>query len=306
MDLQQLRYAVTVAECGSINQAAKKLYMGQPNLSKSIQELESEIGRPLFRRTAKGVEPTSGGLEFLLYARAILEQMDSLTAMYHPKNSDETCFSACVPRASYIADAFSKWAQRYAAPPMHLRYRETNTTATLDAVALEEVQIGIVRYQQKDSAYFESTVLSHGLHQAPLWEYSMVLLLHEEHPLSGLSEIPFARLAEYPRVVHGDFAPSAPQEVRAVSVPSGRAGEIAVYDRAGQFDVLRSVYGSYMWVSPMPQSVLKRQGLVQKSCRSAGLYRDAVVWKGKLAETASDFLDCVRAEISELVHREPV
>ena len=155
MDLQQLRYAVTVAECGSINKAAKKLYMGQPNLSKSIQELESEIGRPLFRRTAKGVEPTSGGLEFLLYARAILEQMDSLTAMYHPKNSDETCFSACVPRASYIADAFSKWAQRYAAPPMHLRYRETNTTAALDAVALEEVQIGIVRYQQKDSDVYK-------------------------------------------------------------------------------------------------------------------------------------------------------
>ena len=239
-----------------------------------------------------------------MYERTIIEQMDSLVAMYHPKNNDETCFSACVPRASYIADAFSKWAQRYAVAPMHLRYRETNTSATLEAVSLEEVQIGIVRYQQRDAAYFESTVLAHGLHQAPLWEYNMQLLFHEEHPLADLKEIPFSKLGEFPRVVHGDFAPTAPLENGIMSSPAlGGAGEIAVYDRAGQFDVLRSVKGSYMWVSPMPETVLRRQNLVQRPCQSAGLYRDAAVWKGKLPEAASNFLDCVRAEIAELVRR---
>lgn len=303
MDLQQLRYAVTVAECGSINKAAGRLYMGQPNLSKSLRELENEIGRPLFRRTARGVEPTSVGAEFLMYARTILEQMDSLAAMYHPQEDGELRFSACVPRASYIADAFSRWAERYAAAPMHLRYRETNTAATLEAVSLEEAELGIVRYQRRDAAYFESTVLGHGLHQAPLWEFSMALLLHEAHPLARLQEIPFSQLAAYPRLVHGDFAPMGPQDEADSAPQTAAGGEIAVYDRAGQFDVLRSVAGSYMWVSPMPAAVLVRQGLVQRPCRSGTLYRDAAVWKGKMSEPASTFLDCVRAEISELVQQ---
>lgn len=303
MDLQQLRYAVAVAECGSINKAAQKLYMGQPNLSKGLRELEGEIGRPLFRRTAHGVEPTSVGAEFLIYARTILEQMDSLTAMYHPQAGDELRFSACVPRASYIADAFSRWAQQYAVPPMHLRYRETNTAATLDAVSLEEAQVGIVRYQRRDAAYFENTVLAHGLHQAPLWEFSMTLLMHEAHPLAHLDAIPFSSLAAYPRLVHGDFAPMGPQDEASAAPQAAPGGEIAVYDRAGQFDMLRSVAGSYMWVSPMPAAVLARQGLVQRPCRSGTLYRDAAVWKGKLSEPASRFLDCVRAGISELVQQ---
>ncbi len=55
MNLQQLRYAVEVAKTGSITAAAKNLYMGQPNLSKNIRELEAELGITLFERTARGV-----------------------------------------------------------------------------------------------------------------------------------------------------------------------------------------------------------------------------------------------------------
>ena len=57
MDLQQLRNAVEVAACGSITKAAKKLYMGQPNLSKRIRELEAEIGKPLFFPHGAGGNP---------------------------------------------------------------------------------------------------------------------------------------------------------------------------------------------------------------------------------------------------------
>ena len=78
MNLQQLRYAVEVAKTGSITAAAKNLYMGQPNLSKSIRELEAELGITLFERTARGVAPTKNGEDFLGYARSIIAQMESL------------------------------------------------------------------------------------------------------------------------------------------------------------------------------------------------------------------------------------
>ena len=80
MNLQQLRYAVEVEKTSSITQAAKNLYMGQPNLSKSIKELEQDLGITIFTRNAKGVEPTSMGLQFLRYAHEILDKVDELSS----------------------------------------------------------------------------------------------------------------------------------------------------------------------------------------------------------------------------------
>ena len=113
MNLQQLRYAVEVAKTGSITAAAKNLYMGQPNLSKSIRELEAELGITLFERTARGVAPTKNGEDFLGYARSIIAQMESLETMFGPHTETGTQLSVCAPRASYVAQAFSRRRLRH-------------------------------------------------------------------------------------------------------------------------------------------------------------------------------------------------
>ena len=56
MNLTHLRYMVEVERLGSITKAASALYMGQPNLSKAIKEMEREVGIPIFKRSAKGVK----------------------------------------------------------------------------------------------------------------------------------------------------------------------------------------------------------------------------------------------------------
>ena len=298
MDLQQLRNVVEVAACGSISKAAKKLYMGQPNLSKSIKELENEIGKPLFARTAQGVAPTASGEDFLRYARSILEQMDSLTALYLPHGEDTLRLSVYVPRASYIAAAFSNWEREHASGAFQLQYRETNSMTILQAVEKGDADVGIVRYHRQHQDYFRSLIVSKGLHGDSLWEYSMVLLLHESHPLAHLREIPYHQLAQYPEIVHGDLTPVLPPEAlpdETMPEPSRQAGRIAVYDRAGQFDALRNIAG------PMPQETLDCHRLVQRPCQSAGLYRDAVIWKGKMTAAASSFIEAVHTEINALV-----
>ena len=146
MDLIQMRYAVEIAQCGSISKAAKKLYMGQPNLSKALRELEEELGRPLFRRTAQGIEPTRAGEEFLVYARKILSQVESLKALYQPQGQTEVQLSLCVPRASYVASAFCQWAQGHANGHFRLQYREANASDTIQNVFTGDAQLGIVRY----------------------------------------------------------------------------------------------------------------------------------------------------------------
>ena len=174
----------------------------------------------------------------------------------------------------------------------------------LQAVEKGDADVGIVRYHRQHQDYFRSLIVSKGLHGDSLWEYSMMVLLHESHPLARLREIPYRELTQYPEIVHGDLTPVLPPEAlpdETAPEPSDQAGKIAVYDRAGQFDALRNIAGCYMWVSPMPQDTLDRQGLVQRPCQSAGFYRDAVIWKGKMTAAASSFIEAVHTEISALV-----
>lgn len=303
MDLQQLRNVQEVARCGSISRAAKNLYMSQPNLSKSIRELEEELGIPLFRRTVHGVEVTLSGEQFLQYARNILAQMDKLSALYQNRKSSDLYLSVCVPRASYIASAFNRWLERRATGRFHLLYQETNPAAILKAVATEEAQLGIVRYHILYKEYYEGLMLTRGLQQASLWEYEMVLLMHKGHQLASCERITPEQLSAYPEIVHGDLTNVAPPEEgeEPQEWPQSDRGRIEVFDRAGQFGALCHVAGSYMWVSPVPEETLATYQLVQRPCTAAPVCRDTAVWRNKLSPAASELLDEVREEISGFI-----
>lgn len=74
MKLQQLRYVVKVAECGSITEASRRLFVSQPSITASIRDLENEMGVHIFERTNKGVIVSEEGETFLGYARQVLDQ----------------------------------------------------------------------------------------------------------------------------------------------------------------------------------------------------------------------------------------
>ena len=119
---------------------------------------------------------------------------------------------------------------------------------------------------------------------------------------SALGDIPYHLLGDYPEIVHGDLTPVLPAEQPAQAA-GGRQGRIAVFDRGGQFDILRNVPGSYMWVSPVPFEILAQQELVQKPCRSASRYRDVLVRRrpGALSAAEVAFINELRREIAGLV-----
>ena len=75
-NILHLKYALEIAKTHSISKAAENLYMGQPNLSRAIKELEDSIGAVIFERSAKGIIVTEDGEKFLQYARRILAQVD--------------------------------------------------------------------------------------------------------------------------------------------------------------------------------------------------------------------------------------
>ena len=78
MNIQYMKYVVTLAEQGSVSSAAKKLYISQPYLSKILQETEEEYGIVIFRRDKKGLVPTESGMAFLALARKIVVEADEM------------------------------------------------------------------------------------------------------------------------------------------------------------------------------------------------------------------------------------
>lgn len=298
MNLQQLRYVVEIARTGSITQAARNLYMGQPNLSKSIKELEGEVGTALFRRTAKGVVPTKAGEDFLAYAQSITAQMDTLEHLYGAREERAHRLCVAAPRASYVSAAFARYAGTLDVQT-ELDYRELTAVEVVRAVASGASGVGVLRYQEAHKAYFESLCAENRLRSELLWRFPMVVLMSEDHPLAALGDLPYHLLSQYPQLVHGDLTPVLPPDEPGAAAP-GSAAQIRVYDRAGQFDLLRCVRGSYMWVSPVPFDVAMREGLVQKPCRSGNVYCDALISRARLTDTERGFAEALRAEIAAL------
>lgn len=100
MTLTQMKYAIAVADTGSMNEAARSLFIAQPSLSASIRELEQEIGIELFKRTSRGVLATPEGEEFLGYARQVTEQYRLLESRYIEKrisDGNSACPCSTIP-----------------------------------------------------------------------------------------------------------------------------------------------------------------------------------------------------------------
>lgn len=302
MNLHQLRYAVEVERTANITQAAKNLFMGQPNLSKSIKDLETEIGFTIFIRTAKGVEPTSEGLEFLQYAHGVLMKMDELVQLYSPNREQTLNFTVSVPRATYASVAFADFVSGFdPSQAMHMQYKETNPRAIITDVSTGQSALGILRYQTTYEDHFLNLLEENNLQYELLWEYRMQLLMSIEHPLAQEKEIPYQLLKDYIELTHGDFQVAAlsPAMLKEISQPTRR---ICIYDRGSQFDLLKQVKGTYLWVSPIPDHVLVERGLVQRPCPDVGINKDCLIYQKtkKLKPYETQFIEQLRKQIESL------
>lgn len=283
MDLQHLKYAVEVERTRSITKAAQNLFMGQPNLSRAIKELEREVGMNIFRRSAQGIEPTSKGVEFLNYAQSILSQVDELESLYKPQVDTALKFRIAMPRASYATVAFADFINDCAdQDQLDIRFKETSPLGVIQDVAQGDADLGIVRYQDAYRDYFHRLMADKDLSHQPIWRFTMLLLLSAEHPLARFETIPYHQLAGYTEIVHGDYQMPAlaMAQIKKTAHLEASPRRIFVYDRGSQFDLLQRVKGTYMWVSPMPASLLAQQNLVVRPCASPGIvYHDLMVYQ---------------------------
>ena len=111
LNLLHIRHALTVAKTGSLSSAAKVLLIAAPNISRSIKELENELGITIFERTQNGMVLTPDGEEFISFASGIIRHIDDVEKFYKTGAKGKQKFSVSAPRACYISEAFANFAR---------------------------------------------------------------------------------------------------------------------------------------------------------------------------------------------------
>ena len=144
MQLQQLRYVIAIAQSGSMNSVARKLFISQSSLSVAVKELESELGIRIFNRSSKGISLTSDGVEFLGYARQVVEQADLLADHYTRRGTSQGRMSVSTQHYAFAVRAFIKFLQAHGGSSCDFSLRETRTSEIIDDVRTFRSDIGIL------------------------------------------------------------------------------------------------------------------------------------------------------------------
>jgi DNA-binding transcriptional LysR family regulator len=198
MRIEQLQAFLSVAETGNFGQAARKCGVTQSTISRQIQSLETDLGLPLFHRTAQ-VKLTLGGEHLLPRARKICQEWENasqeLTDLMAGKQP-ELCIAAIHSVCShYLPPVLQKFYRTY--PGVQLRVTALGSDRALKVLRDGLVDVAIVMNNRFLTSSAEMVV-------DVLYNESIEVLMAANHPLAQYDEIPWSKLIEYPQVVFKD------------------------------------------------------------------------------------------------------
>lgn len=295
MNITNMKYAIEVARVGSLNKAAENLILAQPNLSRSIKELEKELGIQIFKRSSTGMTLTVEGEEFIGYAKEIISHIEQVDMMYKKGAAKKLRFSISVPRACYISEAFAEFSKSIPDNNVEIFYKETNSQRTISNILNSGYKLGIIRYAENYEKHFKAMLEEKNLACELIAEFSYMLIMSKDNPLAGKEDITFDDLDDYIRIAHADpYVPSLSMaKVVREELPDNVKKCIYIFERASQFDLLSKNPNTFMWVSPAPCGVLEKYNLVQKNCKcNTKVYKDILIYKKgyKLTELDKKFI----------------
>ena len=277
-----MKYAVEVAKSGSLNKASEVLLIAQPNLSRSIKELEYDLGIVIFDRTSRGMILTPAGEEFINFAKGILSQIDQVEKYYKENSVRKQKFSISVPRACYISEAFAEFSKSLTKEPAEIFYKETNSQRTIRNILENNYNLGIIRYAENYDKYFKDMLEEKDIGYEMVTEFRYHLLMSTESPLAQKDYITFEDMKGLIEIAHADpYVPSMSlSKVMKEELPDNIDRRIFIYERGSQFDLLSKNPETFMWVSLVPDSVLERYRLTEKVCvDNTKIYKDVLVYR---------------------------
>ncbi|TKG99106.1 LysR family transcriptional regulator [Peribacillus simplex] len=198
MNLQQLKYALEVASKGSMNEAARSLFISQPRLSNAIKELEKEFKITIFIRTNRGVTVTNEGAEFLGYARQVLQQFNMLEEKYLSEKPAKQHFSISTQHYTFAANAFVELVKEFGASEYEFTLRETKTYEIIEDVKNLRSELGIIYLSNYNESVLLKLLKERDLTFSELFTAKPHVFISKRHPLADKESINLEELDDYP------------------------------------------------------------------------------------------------------------
>ncbi|MED9895710.1 MAG: LysR family transcriptional regulator [Collinsella sp.] len=243
MKLQQLRYVVKVAECGSITEASRRLFVSQPSVTASIRDLENEMGVHIFERTNKGVIVSDEGETFLGYARQVLDQADLLEGKYKGTSEQVPHFSVSCQHYSFAVNAFVDVIREFDAARYDFTLREEQTHEIIEDVAHMKSELGILYLSEHNREVIERMLAANELVFEGLFCATPHVFVCSDHPLAGRSSVTLGDLEDYPFLSYEQGSYNSFYYSEELTSTFERRKNIRVRDRATLFNLAMGLNG---------------------------------------------------------------
>ena len=232
MTLQQLRYLITVAERGSMTEAAKSLFISQPSLSNAIKEVERNVGFRIFNRSRSGITLTAKGMEFLGYARQVVQQMDILESKYGGAPDPKQRFCVSTQHYTFTANAFVELVKEHGREQYDFMLNETQTHQIIEDVRNRFSDLGILYLSRANTRVLTAEFARNDVEFHALFEVHPHVFLRRGHPLTQYGHVSLKDLRHYPKLgfIQGRYESANYAEDPFNGVDSDRT--IHVSDRA--------------------------------------------------------------------------
>lgn len=298
MTLQQLKYAITVAESGTITEAATRLYISQPSLTNAIHELEKEMNITIFNRTNRGIVLSKEGEDFLGYARQVLEQASILEDRYKGASGGKKQFCVSTQHYSFAVNAFVDLIKQFGQDEYDFSLRETQTYEIIEDVAHMKSEIGILFLNDFNETVIKKLLKSHELIFQELFVAKPHVFISVDHPLAHNDVITNEQLEDYPYLSFEQGEHNSFYFSEEIFSATERRKNIRVRDRATLFNLLIGLNG-YTVCSGVIDKELNGSGIIAVPLADEGDMRIGYIrhQRGLSSRLAYTYIDALRKYI---------
>ena len=232
-----------MADCGSISEAARQVFVSQPTLTEAIRMLEEELRMAIFTRSSRGMSITREGEEFLASARQILDDASRITEKYTGKAVRRPQFAVSCQHYAFAVEAFMEVVKANDADAYDFTLRETVTSEIIDDVVRHRSEIGILYLSRRNERAIMKILRKEELQFEELFAARPHVFLGKRHPLAKKKFIRPAELDAYPYISYEQGVENALYFAEEVMPSIDRKRNIRVRDRATMTNLVLGLDG---------------------------------------------------------------
>lgn len=243
MRIQQLEYLERIVEAGSINEAAKRLFLTQPSLSNAVKELENEMGIQIFQRSSGGISLTAEGRKFMTYSKQILDQVNLMNERYKNGQQRKQSFSVSAQHYAFVVHAFVELIKSVNANEYQFTLRETETQNIFNDLAQFKSELGILYTNGFNQKIMQRLFKENNLVFTPLFVAKPHIFVSRYNPLTSKSSVNLSDLEDFPYLSYEQGEVNSFYFSEEILSTLSHKKSIKVSDRATIFNLMVGLNG---------------------------------------------------------------